>query len=368
MGKSISLQLRDINIAHMHYLEQFSAYEVNRILGQLAKTEKAIKLKLQEYAGNSAWTVQRKQALLRDIKELQNVYHDKLEGVVLGDMVKIADAEIKFYADSLSKSITELGLGFDVVNPAPAKLFSTAVNSKIIFPDGESFSMNEMIKYFGAKHRATVNQVIKTGFLIGDTTDVMARKLYDNGGRGFATRRSAQTLVRTAVTHMSSEARQFTYRENSDLVKGYSWVSTLDKRTTPTCQSYDGGVFYYHDKERSTLPAGVLPPAHYNCRSTTVPIIKSWKELGINLKEAPIGTRSSLDGYIPQSVKYKEWLGSQPGSIQEEVLGAVRYDMFKKGKITIPQLYAPSGQMITLPQLQKKGFEISDEYLRYVKK
>jgi hypothetical protein len=132
-------------------------------------------------------------------------------------------------------------------------------------------------------------------------------------------------VVRTATNHFTTQAREITYAENADVVKGVRWVSTLDTRTSFTCIDLDGRVF--------EPGVGPRPPAHYNCRSTTVPILKSWKELGLSLPDSPAGTRASMDGQVPSTLTYRDWLSRQPTGIQNEVLGPKLGPLFRAGRL-----------------------------------
>lgn len=92
-----------------------------------------------------------------------------------------------------------------------------------------------------------------------------------------------------------------------------------------------------------------------NCRSTTTYITRSWKEMGINIEEAPEGTRSSLNGYVPSKTTYYEWLEGQSATIQKDVLGVKRYDMWKAGDVKPYQFYSQDGRWLTLKELDAKG-------------
>ena len=115
-------------------------------------------------------------------------------------------------------------------------------------------------------------------------------------------------------------------KANADIVEGYRWVSTLDSRTSELCQSLDG--------QRFDLGEGPMPPAHPNCRSTVVPVTKTFRELGIDLPELPEGTRASIGGQVPASLTYFEWLKTQPASFVEEALGPTRAAVFLKGGLS----------------------------------
>jgi len=187
-------------------------------------------------------------------------------------------------------------------------------------------------------------------------------------------RRHATTVTRTAVNHVSNFARDAVYQENADVVKGVRYVATLDARTTQICASLDGRVFEVGQGER--------PPLHMQCRSTTVPVLRSYKELGIDLLEAPAGTRAStswwrrtpketkryyaglsaaeknavrasLSGQVPASTTYGPWLKRQPRSFQDEVLGPAKADLFRRGHVPIRRFTDHVNRPLTVAELQR---------------
>jgi hypothetical protein len=99
---------------------------------------------------------------------------------------------------------------------------------------------------------------------------------------------------------------------------------------------------------------GPRPPAHHQCRSTTVPVVKSWKELGIDLKEAPPGTRASMNGQVPSKLTYPQWLKRQPAAIQREALGPTRAALFRSGRLTIDRFVDQRGRPLSLKQIRQR--------------
>jgi hypothetical protein len=102
------------------------------------------------------------------------------------------------------------------------------------------------------------------------------------------------------------------------------------------------------------VDSGPRPPAHPNCRSTTTPVIKSWKELGINLTEAPPGTRASMDGQVPATLTYNDWLKKQPQAFQDEVLGPTKAKLYRKGDLSLDRFIDKSGNEYTLDELRRR--------------
>ena len=114
-------------------------------------------------------------------------------------------------------------------------------------------------------------------------------------------------IVRTSVNQVQNAASQAVYKANKDITAKYQYVATLDSRTSLICASLDGKIFDYN--------AGPLPPQHFNCRSTTVPVLDD-----AELERMFPDTRPSATGRVPQDMNYGTWLRDNP-AIQTKTLG-----------------------------------------------
>jgi len=136
-------------------------------------------------------------------------------------------------------------------------------------------------------------------------------------------KRSAQTLVRTANTHISNAVQQASAEANADIVKEVEWRSVLDSRTTWICRSRDG--------ERYPIDSGPRPPAHPGCRSIVTEVLKDY---------AP-----------PQRETYADWLKRQPASVQDEIIGPARGKLLRAGKFDVQDFVDLRGRPLTLAEL-----------------
>ncbi len=132
-------------------------------------------------------------------------------------------------------------------------------------------------------------KTVRNGLLTGESTDKIARRLKGRlrFGQPGSLRQIAQAggevtavannqvmaLIRTSINQVANETSQQVYKANQDVTKRYRYVATLDSRTSPICRSLDGREF--------ATARGPTPPQHFNCRSTTVPII-DYSGLGIS--------------------------------------------------------------------------------------
>jgi hypothetical protein len=117
--------------------------------------------------------------------------------------------------------------------------------------------------------------------------------------------------------------------------------------------------------EGTKIPFPGAPPWHFNCRSTLVPIVKSWADLSSGsavsksklqkLEDAlPESTQSSMDGQVAGELTYEQWLKSKPEEFQIEVLGRGKHSLWLQGKITLAQLVDQNGDSLTLAELKSK--------------
>ena len=89
------------------------------------------------------------------------------------------------------------------------------------------------------------------------------------------------------------------------LYETYQWVSVLDSATTDICRSRDGNIYRYGD--------GPVPPAHYRCRSTIVPvIITATADMPTFAKWLP-----TLPAHVRQDVFGKRRAGAANGSFSQ---------------------------------------------------
>lgn len=85
--------------------------------------------------------------------------------------------------------------------------------------------------------------------------------------------------------------------QNSDVIKGVELLCALDERTCLTCLELD----------RSQNPQEL--PIHEGCRCVTLPVTKTFKDLGIDFPELSEGTRASAIGPVTaDGGLYKQYL------------------------------------------------------------
>ena len=107
-----------------------------------------------------------------------------------------------------------------------------------------------------------IDQVVKRGFLLGETNEEIARNLVvaQNGMI-----RDSRAIARTAVMDMSQRAHNRFWDANNTRIALWEFDATFDYRVCPQCYPYDGK----RRAKRSDLPS---VPRHPNCRCRILPV------------------------------------------------------------------------------------------------
>lgn len=344
-------ELADAAVRHAIGLQRYTSGELRRMMALLNRVDADIAAIMQKYDPTDVaprYAEQRLEAMLVAIRELNAEVYDAFVKALSGDMRDLAAYEAEFQARMIEDAIP---VEFDVVKPAPSQVRAAAMSRPF-----QGRLLKEWGKDLQASAFAKVRDSIRIGFVEGETIDQMVRRIRGTRKENYKdgileiNRRNAEAIVRTAVAHTAQSARDDVFAANADIVKAWKFVATLDSRTSATCRGLDGQVF--------ELGKGPKPPRHFNCRSTATPVLRSWREMGIDIDETPnpAETRASMNGQVPASETYDSWLRKQPREFQDEVLGKTKAQLFRAG-LTLPKFLNRRGDELTLEQLRKKEAE-----------
>jgi len=252
---------------------------------------------------------------------------------------------------------------FAAVQGAPATFSLTAAQgATITLPNGEVVS--KAFRGIAVDQSERFSQVVRQGLLTGEPTPDIAKRLIGSlqfgeraktpkqliaaGGQATAVAdNQVMALVRTSINQVANTASQQVYEANQDITPRYRYVATLDTRTSSICRALDGREFEYGK--------GPLPPQHFNCRSTTVPVIDP-----SILPPSTTATRASAAGQVPINMSYGEWLSKQDLPTKAKALGANKVAYFDKlaakygPKDAIAKLVRDDGSELTLDQLRAR--------------
>lgn len=201
---------------------------------------------------------------------------------------------------------------------------------------------------------------MRLGLISGDSFGKLiarVRGTFDGGyedGIMAVSRRHAEGLVRTAVQDVANRTRMKLYEANNDIVGSLQHLSTLDARTTVVCAVRDGKRWDLktHKPIGHDLPF-VQPPVHWGCRSTLTPVLKVWRDMGFEEGDLTPKQRASMDGLVPDTMTYEQWLRGKDEEFQNKILGEGRAELWRGGHITFRELLDQRGRPLTLAQLEE---------------
>ena len=246
---------------------------------------------------------------------------------------------------------------------------TAAQGATITLPNGEV--VTKAFRGIAVDQAERFSQVVRQGLLTGEPTPAIAKRLIGSlqfgeeaktvrqliaaGGQATAVAdNQVIALIRTSINQVANAASQQVYEANQDITPRYRYVATLDTRTSAICRALDGKEFEYGK--------GPMPPQHFNCRSTTVPIIDP-----DILPPSTTATRASKDGQVPIDTTYGKWLKDKmPGETNADVLARQQQALGSKAPYfrrladkygpdaAIAKLVRDDGSELTLDQLRKR--------------
>lgn len=360
---TVNEKLADAATSHAVDLASYSNGVVRRIIGLLNRVDARLFAELGqalEAMSPESFTVERLESLLLSVRQLNLQAYQQIERELTQELRELVKYEAGY----------QLQLFQSVI---PAQVIATvgvsAVNAEQVYAAALSRPFQgALLREFAQRQEAIrmgrIRDTIRMGYVENRTTQEIVRQLRGTRAKGYSDgiieldRRQTEAVVRTAISHTAGFTRDRFMEANSDLVKAVEWVSTIDLRTTSPCvlrdrkqYSNDGA----HKPIGHSYPWGAGPGRfHWGCRSTSVPVVRSWRELGFDIDELDEGTRASMDGQIAATTSYPDWLKRQSASRQDEVLGKTRGLLFRQGGLTIDKFANAKGVWIDLETLRQR--------------
>lgn len=380
---TVNEELFDALVRHQIYLLRLSGNVRNRVHRVLDATEQDIADKIRSRLLNSTGLetpadVRRLEALLASIRSIRLKAWEQVTEEWLQQLQDLATNEAVLVA-GVVKTVSPVVL--DLVLPSARLLKAITTSSPF-----EGRTLKEWASSIAAEDLRRIENSVRVGMVQGESSAEIARRVVGSAqlrgvdGTTQITRRAAEAITRTAVNHISNEARREFIHANADLFEEEQYVATLDSRTTPVCRGNDG--------KRFPVGKGPRPPLHFNCRSLRVPVIDgdalgmrpakpvTEKQLLREFSEKngfpapkkradlPHGTKTQYDqfarsrireltGRVPGQTTYQQWLTRQSASFQDDVLGPTRAKLFRSGGITLDRFVNRNGDEIPLSQLAR---------------
>lgn len=330
---------------HTRYLDRVSG-SVSKDIGELIdELDKEIQIRL---LAKDQINTPGPNDIVRVRRDLAQIMDDEfgMDEVIETSMRDLASSELQYMENLLDEATVAERL---IVRTSPELVYSTFTDVPMLLTSTSGVvtreTIAEAIDRFTDKAQRQVMMRLASGIAQGKSNQEMAREIHHMLGTG--TRRQAEALTRTIVTHVGTQARKPALRANSEIIIGEEYVATLDKRTTLVCMGFDGQVFLVDE--------GPQPPLHYNCRSIRSPKIDPKLGLSGLTGERPfVGedeagniTRGVVDGRVTSA----GFLRKQPRTFQDDVLGPERAKLFRSGRVSLSNFTDNAGRTIPLSEL-----------------
>ena len=313
------------------------------IVKLLENLEKELVEKLAD--GVTDWSKARIDKQLKEASTVIKQYYDDAAGIAKDTTTSVAQVSASATTDSLLMAV-----GNQVAMAAipTASYLETLAGNTIIQGAVQRDWWSRQSEDTVFKFQSAVRQ----GLVAAETTPQIVKRV-----RGVLdiSKRNAETLVHTSVQSVANTTREKIFADNDDVISGKEWSSALDRRTCPTCGALDGKRWTTDSKPISHSMVYQIPPKHFRCRCSMVPVLKTWKELGINMDELSDNTRASMEGQVTDKT-FADWLKRKTESdptFADRTLGKGRAELWRNGKITMDQMIS-GGQPLTLSELRKK--------------
>jgi SPP1 gp7 family putative phage head morphogenesis protein len=317
--------LHDQAIIHRIGLNRYSSSIVRKVLALLNRVDQDVVLQIAQADPKSAALLDR---LLATVRAIQAEGWRQVTGVMDRTVSDLGLVELAFQ----QRLIGSIG-GVSVQAALQSQQLTSfqlvaAVNAR---PFQGKFLRGWLDDAEEAAARRT-REAIRQGFVESESIPQIVRRLRGTAANQYrdgtleVSRRGAEAMVRTAITHTANVAAQETYKSAADYISGIEWVSTLDSRTSLICATRDGKVY--------PLDSGPRPPAHINCRSTTIPRLKGMKPI--------------------ERTTYEAWLKDQPAEVQDDILGVAKAQLFRAGGVGLDRFVDRAGATLTIDQLKAR--------------
>lgn len=338
-------------ISHQIWLQRTASHEANLSIQFIQQMRDEVKDSVLKF-GDDSRTAARLNKMLREIEDalygITGTWDDKL----LEDMKELA----KYEADWTTRTLTA-NVDANFTTPSPEQVWS-AIKFQPLALDNRPVDFIKLLDNWSDVEVSRLVTGVKSGFVQGLTTRDIVKQVVGTGGLADVSDRNAKAVVKTAINHVSTVAKDATYDKNSDVIEGYELVVTLDSRTSAICRGWPQGKVY-----RLTDDYQPKPPFHVACRTTTAPVVSSdFDFLDAGAKRAARGADGVTQ--VDANTSYYDFLKQQPAWFQDEALGPTRGKIFRNSGMTPDEFRAASvdgfGRPLTLKEMAAMDDKVAD--------
>lgn len=360
MPATVNETLLDEAVHHAVDIHAYSNGVVRRLLALLNRTDARLFAQLQEALGTmdpESFTVQRLDLLLQSVRALNIDVYRQFEQSLTADLQGFSGAEATYHAQLFRAAMP---VQLDVASVSQEQVYAAAMSRPM-----QGRLLREWAQSLESGRATRIRDTLRQGYVEGKTTAQLVTELRGTRAKQYQDgiieidRRHAEAVIRTAISHTASAARDQFTQANADLIKAEVWRATLDSRTSNICRLRDGKEYTpgEHKPIGHKLPwLGGPGRAHWCCRSVASAVTKSWEELGgFSGPDLSPAERASMDGQVPADLSYSDWIKRQSAARQDEVLGPTRGALLRRGGLTLEKFANDKGKWLTLDELKERN-------------
>lgn len=358
----------DVLLRYALRLDGLAQGTLQDMLADIQRALQTVDRRLADVAGASPVTVSHLTMLRGELDALRLALSAKLSETISSSLGAVTTTAGAALADAVSAA-THGPENRPAVDPAApgmvARLQGIPVEALARIKDQphDGMSWTRWGAKLGDDTMARLESELRQSAALGETLRERSKRLssvFD------LSRVSAERLARTAHVATANRVWAAYAQVNSDIIRGFRFLATLDGRTSPMCRALDRRFFRVGDPD---IPA---PPRHPNCRSLLIPTMRDepdaegtrpwvrstvpmrkmgpeyrrmakerlgddrWRALTeAQRREAMAVERRRWQaeniGQTKAAESYPQWLARQPAEFQREVLGETRYRAFRRG-------------------------------------
>ena len=265
---------------------------------------------------------------------------------------EFSTSQLDFHTDNLFKGVKDF---YKVKKPKTKELIGEITGPNI----KGTRTLKKNIKNISAGELVRIQTKVKGGLAKGlSQNEIIADVLKTTK----ITEHQARTLTRTSITSTQAMALNKVMETNKGVIKGYMFTAILDSRTSPICTHHNGKVYEVGDKR-------YMPPLHWSCRSSMVPVIGAKEDLltvaDPRIKKSVLKTKDAVNlNGLPSKIKtFGEWLKTQSMVVQTKMLGSeTKANLFRQGKVKASEFVTPKGKGLSIQALRNKAALITSVY------
>lgn len=390
---SVNQDLHDALIRHAVRLQEYQNATVRDVLNLIDDKERDVLRRLRSSDITEAQQVSL-EIELNNLRALASEISRDIESALNSEFQSFAETESSIYASAIDESVNQ---ETSLLEMAVYAALGAAIYRSAMAKPYQGETLTAWISGLGVSLGSRITRAVRDGI----TQAFPMRQIIDSVRQTFVvTRRDSDALVRSALGHISAEARDQTFQANSHLLRYLEWNSILDGRTTiQWCIPRDNKLYTLDKKPvKHSFAWGAGPGRiHWRCRSTSVAVTKPSDRLTLDV-DTPLpdtrpfvafrkpdnvdlpkpAARMSLDQYIkalrdagysrseiarfkerflgrvPRDTDYGTFLRRQPRDFIEDVLGKQRAELFIDGKLKLNKFYNDNGRFLKLEELKAK--------------